>query len=127
MTLNLPRLDDSWSKVRHCVESAGGRVNRRNAYVPGLLRRLLGLAYELTPQVFAVVAFCAGALMLISAVTPEFDDRLRQLTGVVSPILIDLSHFVASIARSRQCRSTPEEHGGSHETHRFRFVWEMLE
>ena len=73
-------------------------MNRRNAYVPGLLRRLLGLAYELTPQVFAVVAFCAGALMLISAVTPEFDDRLRQLTGVVSPILIDLSHFVASIA-----------------------------
>ena len=73
-------------------------MNRRNVYVPGLLRRLLGLAYELTPQIFAVVAFGAGALMLISAVTPEFDGRLRQLTGVVSPILIDLSHFVASIA-----------------------------
>jgi lysylphosphatidylglycerol synthetase-like protein (DUF2156 family) len=80
------------------VESAGGRLNRRNAYVPGLLRRLAGLAYELTPQVFAVLAFGAGALMLISAVTPEFDGRLRQLTGVVSPVLIDLSHFVASIA-----------------------------
>ncbi|MBK6025580.1 bifunctional lysylphosphatidylglycerol flippase/synthetase MprF [Brevundimonas nasdae] len=36
--------------------------------------------------------------MLASAMTPEFDARLRQLTGVVSPILIDLSHFVASIA-----------------------------
>jgi len=73
-------------------------VNRRNVYVPRLLRRLLGLAYGLTPQIFAVVAFGAGALMLTSAVTPEFDERLRQLTGVVSPILIDLSHFVASIA-----------------------------
>jgi len=65
---------------------------------PGLARRLGGLAFELTPQVFAILAFSAGALMLISAVTPEFDGRLRQLTGVVSPVLIDLSHFVASIA-----------------------------
>ena len=63
-----------------------------------LIRRLLGLAYELTPQFFAVVAFVAGGVMLASAMTPEFDARLRQLTGVVSPILIDLSHFVASIA-----------------------------
>ena len=63
-----------------------------------LVRRLLGLAYELKPQVFAVAAFVAGAVMLASAMTPEFDARLRQLTGVVSPILIDLSHFVASIA-----------------------------
>lgn len=63
-----------------------------------LVRRLFGLAYELTPQLFAVVAFLAGGVMLASAMTPEFDARLRQLTGVVSPILIDLSHFVASIA-----------------------------
>nr|WP_314433053.1 phosphatidylglycerol lysyltransferase domain-containing protein [uncultured Brevundimonas sp.] len=63
-----------------------------------LIRRLLGLAYELTPQFFAVAAFVAGGVMLASAMTPEFDGRLRQLTGVVSPILIDLSHFVASIA-----------------------------
>lgn len=73
-------------------------MSNRPAHTSGLIRRLLGLAYELTPQVFAVVAFGAGALMLVSAVTPEFDGRLRQLTGVVSPILIDLSHFVGSIA-----------------------------
>ena len=73
-------------------------MSKRPAHVPGLIRRLLGLAYELTPQIFAVLAFGAGALMLLSAVTPEFDDRLRRLTGVVSPILIDLSHFVGSIA-----------------------------
>ena len=73
-------------------------MSKRPAHVPGLIRRLLGLTYELTPQIFAVLAFGAGALMLLSAVTPEFDDRLRRLTGVVSPILIDLSHFVGSIA-----------------------------
>lgn len=71
-------------------------ANRR--FKPGLVRRLGGLAFELTPQIFAILAFSAGGLMLISAVTPEFDERLRQLTGVVSPVLIDLSHFVASIA-----------------------------
>lgn len=63
-----------------------------------LFLRLVGLGYELTPQLFAVLGFAAGALMLTSAVTPEIDVRLRQLTGVVSPVLIDLSHFVASIA-----------------------------
>ncbi|WP_428153064.1 GNAT family N-acetyltransferase [Brevundimonas sp.] len=73
-------------------------MSSRPRRTSGLNRRLLGLAYELTPQIFAIVAFVAGALMLVTAVTPEFDDRLRRLTGVVSPILIDLSHFVASIA-----------------------------
>ncbi len=73
-------------------------MSSRPRHTSGLIRRLAGLAFELTPQIFAVVAFGAGALMLASAVTPEFDSRLRQLTGVVSPILIDLSHFVGSIA-----------------------------
>ncbi len=73
-------------------------MSSRPRHTSGLIRRLLGLAYELTPQVFAIVALLAGALMLVTAVTPEFDDRLRRLTGVVSPILIDLSHFVGSIA-----------------------------
>ena len=71
---------------------------RRPQHALRLTRRLLGLGYELTPQLFAVLAFAAGALMLASAVTPELDDRLRRLTGVVPPLLIDLSHFAASIA-----------------------------
>lgn len=63
-----------------------------------ILRRLGGLAYELTPQVFAVASFCAGALMLASAVTPAFSDRLRALDRFAPPLLIDLSHFAASVA-----------------------------
>jgi len=62
-----------------------------------VLGRLAALAVEATPQIFAVAVFASGALTLISAVTPEFEDRLTILDGLVAPILIDLSHFAASI------------------------------
>ena len=100
MTPTSPQLADSGSMMRRRRIGEIDRLTqrRKDARDPsGLTRRLLGLGYELTPQLFAVLAFAAGVLMLASAVTPEFDGRLRQLTGVVSPILIDLSHFVASI------------------------------
>jgi len=63
----------------------------------GVARRLAGLAKEATPQIFAVAIFAVGALMIISAVTPAFSDRLRALSGSVSPVLIELSHFAASV------------------------------
>ena len=62
-----------------------------------VLGRLAALAVEATPQIFAVAVFASGALTLVSAVTPEFEDRLTILDGLVAPILIDLSHFAASI------------------------------
>jgi phosphatidylglycerol lysyltransferase len=62
-----------------------------------ILQRLGGLAYELTPQVFAVASFCLGAVMLLSAATPAFSGRLQALDRVSAPILIDLSHFAASV------------------------------
>jgi len=64
---------------------------------PRLLARLGALAFELTPQLFAVLAFLAGGLMLASAATPAFGDRLADLRVAVPPVLIDLSHFAASI------------------------------
>ena len=63
-----------------------------------MLRRIAGLGFELTPLVFAVLAFLAGALMLASAMTPAFADRLSLLAGAAPPLLIDLSHFAASVA-----------------------------
>lgn len=56
-----------------------------------------GLAYELTPQVFAVASFGLGAVMLLSAATPAFSGRLQVLNRISAPILIDLSHFAASV------------------------------
>lgn len=64
----------------------------------GLTRRLAGLAFELTPQVFAVACFMAGAVVLASAATPAFSSRLAVLDRALHPILIDLSHFAASVA-----------------------------
>ena len=63
----------------------------------GVVPRLAGLAKEATPQIFAVAVFAVGAIMIVSAVTPAFSDRLRALSGSVSPLLIELSHFVASV------------------------------
>ncbi|CAN5369695.1 bifunctional lysylphosphatidylglycerol flippase/synthetase MprF [soil metagenome] len=67
---------------------------KRKTHVIG---RLAALAREATPQIFAVAVFGVGALTLISAVTPAFGDRLSILRDTVSPILIDLSHFAASV------------------------------
>lgn len=66
---------------------------------PGrVFRRLGGLAFEATPQVFAVACAVLGAAMLISAATPDLGERLQVLARFYPPLLIDLSHFVASIA-----------------------------
>ncbi len=62
-----------------------------------ILQRLGGLAYELTPQIFAVASFALGAVMLLSAATPAFSGRLQVLDRLSAPILIDLSHFAASV------------------------------
>lgn len=63
-----------------------------------LLRRLAALGLEVSPQVFAVISFLAGLVMLASAATPAIDKRLDVLRQVAPPVLIDLSHFAASLA-----------------------------
>lgn len=64
----------------------------------GLGARAAGLAFELSPQIFAVLAVAAAAVMLASVVTPAFADRLQTVRAFLPPVLIDLSHFAASIA-----------------------------
>lgn len=72
-------------------------THKKSQTLPRIARRLGGLAYELTPQLFAVVSFLLGGLILLSAVTPEFSDRLHVLGHWAEPLVIDLSHFAASI------------------------------
>lgn len=62
------------------------------------MRRLGGLVFEVSPHVFAVLSLVAGSVMLVSAVTPAFVDRLIVLRRLMPPALIDLSHFAASVA-----------------------------
>lgn len=70
---------------------------KRGSGLRRLVRRLGGLAYELTPQVFAVASFALGVLMLVSAARPAFHGRLEILNRIADPLLIDLSHFGASL------------------------------
>src|SRR5690606_9413677 len=60
-------------------------------------RRPAGLAYELTPQMFAAATCLLGGLMLLAAATPAFNGRLAALGRFYPPLLIDLSHFAASV------------------------------
>lgn len=44
-----------------------------------------------------MASFALGAVMLLSAATPAFSGRLQALDRISAPILIDLSHFAASV------------------------------
>ncbi|WP_292051192.1 MULTISPECIES: phosphatidylglycerol lysyltransferase domain-containing protein [unclassified Brevundimonas] len=72
-------------------------TQRRSQTLTRILRRLGVLAFELTPQLFAIASFMLGGIMLLSAVTPEFHERLNILDHWADPLLIDLSHFAASV------------------------------
>lgn len=72
-------------------------TQRRSQTLRRIIRRLAGLAFELTPQLFAIASFMLGGLMLLSAVTPEFHERLNALDHWAEPLVIDLSHFAASV------------------------------
>ena len=89
MTFSLPGLADSGSKSAMTVARP---VRWR------LFRRLGALAFEASPQVFAILSFLAGLVLLGSAATPAIGGRLDALLNVAPPFLIDLSHFAASLA-----------------------------
>jgi phosphatidylglycerol lysyltransferase len=69
------------------------KANRQKR-LPGLLA---GLAMEVAPQVAAIAAFLGGAVMLASAATPVISERVDLLSEVAPIVLIELSHFAASI------------------------------
>ncbi len=58
---------------------------------------LRGVALELSPYVFAIGAFAAGALVLVSAATPAMPNRVRLLESITEHFVIELSHFAASV------------------------------
>ncbi len=64
----------------------------------GRLRKALGgLALELAPQAAAIAAFLAGFLVLASAATPAIAERIAWLGNKAPIVLIEFSHFGASI------------------------------
>ena len=75
------------------LAAASGR-----AYGPRLPAKLAGLALDLTPYLFAALAFTAGVLILASSATPLLRDRLADWVEVAPIVVIELSHFAASVA-----------------------------
>ena len=61
-------------------------------------RRAGSLARALAPNLFALVVFIAGVMLLASGAAPAVADRLRALAEVMPLGVIELSHFLASIA-----------------------------
>lgn len=53
---------------------------------------------EVAPPLFALLTFGAGTLTLLSAATPDSVPHLALLASLAPAGLIDLSHFVASLA-----------------------------
>lgn len=59
--------------------------------------RLGAAAVELAPQIFAALAFASGLVLLLSSATPAVAARLHFLTRVAPLLVVELSHFIASL------------------------------
>jgi phosphatidylglycerol lysyltransferase len=53
---------------------------------------------SLVPQILGIAAFLAGAVLLLSGATPAVDVRLHALKQVFPLLLVEVSHFVGSLA-----------------------------
>ncbi len=63
----------------------------------GIGGALAGIGLELAPYLAAIAAFALGALMVASAATPAIADRLTTLTRYAPILVVDFSHFAASL------------------------------
>lgn len=60
-------------------------------------RRFGDAAAELAPRFFAVLAFASGIVLLLSSATPALQHRLAALTAIAPLLVVEFSHFFASI------------------------------
>lgn len=60
-------------------------------------RKLGSIAAELAPQAFSVLTFASGLILLMSSATPAVAARLHFLSRVAPLLVVELSHFFASI------------------------------
>lgn len=59
--------------------------------------RIGAAAIEIAPQVFAVLAFGSGIVLLLSSATPALHHRLQFLSTFAPIALVEASHFLASL------------------------------
>lgn len=72
---------------------------RYHAYRVLWLPRMIGSWIPvLLPQVLALMALVSGAVLLLSGATPAVADRMDWLEGLIPLPLLEVSHFVGSLA-----------------------------
>lgn len=77
----------------------GGRELLQHKAVPARLGRLVGqMASPFLPQVIGIAVMVGGAILLLSGATPAVDERLDVLRFIVPLPLLELSHFLGSLA-----------------------------
>ncbi len=66
--------------------------------LPGFVRAPSSVLIDMiAPGLLASVVFCSGLLLLASAATPSFAERLHWLAKLVPLFVVEFSHFVASL------------------------------
>jgi len=63
-----------------------------------MARRIGSWAYMLAPNLFALMVFTAGIMLLASGAAPTMTGRMEALADVVPLGVIEISHFLGSIA-----------------------------
>ena len=80
------------------VAIAGYEIFTRRAAVGTLTRRIGEVFSFIMPQFLAVTTFLSGAVLLFSGATPSVHGRLAWLNQFLPLPVIELSHFLASLA-----------------------------
>jgi phosphatidylglycerol lysyltransferase len=77
---------------------SSGAVRRHVPALQGVSRGAGDVASVFAPVLFALLAFAAGAYMLMGAMTPALPAPLREAARYLPLPVIEISHFLASIA-----------------------------
>jgi len=77
---------------------AGLEISRKKKEIERITTILGRTTSEMVPQVFALGSFIGGAILLLSGAMPAVPGRLVYLRMIVPLPILELSHFLASIA-----------------------------
>ncbi len=77
---------------------AGNEIAQRREAAARVWGEVGRWAGTFSPSLMAVAAFAAGAVLLFSGATPILDNRLEPLEQTIPLPLVEVSHFVGSLA-----------------------------
>ena len=59
-------------------------------------RKVSNIAFDVAPQILALLVFISGYILIAASATPSFNQRMIKLEALLDPVLIDIAHFCAS-------------------------------